>query len=208
MRKDYFELTYRLRIRIVYLSVLTSLIFGFYLFPKIIESDMIFESDEYTEIMNVEIIKPIQQQQQFKSARPSIPIEADDESEIDTIDFMDTDIAGFGDWGAPPPPPSSSGRPTWVQFDSAPTPKGGPLNPKYPDLCRQAGVEGTVFASFWVDKDGKVDKSSVKIVKSIPCLDQSVIDEIKKSKWRPARQGRIKVGVPITMEFAFSLTSN
>ena len=92
MRKDYFERTYRLRIRIVYLSILSSLILGFYFFPKIIESDMIFEAEEFTEIMNVEIIKPIQQQQQFKSARPSIPIEADDESEIDTIDFMDTDI--------------------------------------------------------------------------------------------------------------------
>ena len=65
---------------------------------------MIFEAEEFTEIMNVEIIKPIQQQQQFKSARPSIPIEADDESEIDTIDFMDTDIEGFGEWGTPPPP--------------------------------------------------------------------------------------------------------
>ena len=131
MRKDYFELTYSLRIRIVYLSILSSLILGFYFFPKIIENDMIFEAEEFTEIMNVEIIKPIQQQQQFKSARPSIPIEADDESEIDTMDFMDTDIAGFGDWGAPPPPPSSSGRPKWVQYDSAPTPKGGQLKPEY-----------------------------------------------------------------------------
>ena len=83
MRKDYFERTYRLRIRIVYLSILSSLILGFYFFPKIIEGDMIFEAEEFTEIMNVEIIKPIQQQQQFKSARPSIPIEADDESEIE-----------------------------------------------------------------------------------------------------------------------------
>ena len=204
MRKDYFERTYRLRIRIVYLSILSSLILGFYFFPKIIESDMIFEAEEFTEIMNVEIIKPIQQQQQFKSARPSIPIEADEDSDIDTLDFMDTDIEGFGDWGAPPPPPKSNSRPKWVQYDQAPTPKKT-LKPKYPDICRQAGIEGTVVISFWVDETGTIDQSSIEILQSIPCLDQVCIDVIKKSKWRPARQGRQKVGVPLSMPFNFTL---
>ena len=102
MRKDYFEITYKLRIRQISASVIASLVILFYAFPKVVESEMIFEEAEYTEIINVEIVKPLQQQQQFKSARPSIPIEADEESEIDTLDFMDTDIEGFGDWGSSP----------------------------------------------------------------------------------------------------------
>ena len=36
----------------------------------------------------------------------------------------------------------------------------------------------------------------------------NVIDVLKKSRWRPARNGRHKVGVPVTMEFAFSLTAD
>ena len=88
MRKDYFEITYKLRIREISSVVLTSLVILFYAFPKVVESELIFEEAEFTEILNVEIVKPLQQQQQFKSARPSIPIEADEESEIDTLGSM------------------------------------------------------------------------------------------------------------------------
>ena len=204
MRRDYFELTYKLRIREISAMVIGFLIILFYAFPKVIESNLIFEESEYTEILNVEIVKLIQEQQQFKNSRPSIPIEADEESEIDTLDFMDTDIEGFGDWGAPPPPPTSNTRPKWVQYDQAPTPKKT-LKPKYPDICKQAGIEGTVVVSFWVDEVGIVDQSSIKILQSVPCLDQICVNAIKKSKWRPARQGRQKVGVPISMPFNFKL---
>ena len=140
-------------------------------------------------------------------ARPSIPIEEDEiEDEIIEFDFMDTDIEGFGEWGTPPPPRKE--RQDYVFHDTPPSPKGGPLKPKYPDICRQAGVEGSVFASFWIESTGDIDKSSIQIVKSIPCLDQAVIDMLRKSRWRPARNGRHKVGVPVTMEFAFSLTAD
>ena len=204
MRKDYFELTYKLRIREISAIVIGVLIVLFYAFPKVVATELVFEDAEYTEILNVEIVKPLQQQQQFKSARPSIPIEADEESEIDTLEFMDTDIDSFGDWGAPPPPPKSGSRPKWVQYDQAPQPKKA-LRPKYPDICKQAGIEGTVVISFWVDETGTVDQSSIEILQSIPCLDQVCINAIKKSNWRPARQGRQKVGVPLSMPFNFTL---
>ena len=92
----------------------------------------------------------------------------------------------------------------WVQYDQAPTPKKA-LRPKYPDICKQAGIEGTVVVSFWVDETGTVDQSSIEILQSIPCLDQVCLSAIKKSKWRPARQGRQKVGVPLSMPFNFTL---
>jgi len=204
MRQDFFELTYKLRIRKIFIGILAVFSLSFYIFPRIGKSDISFEEIEQTDIIIVEIPETKIQQQQFKSARPSIPIEADTESDIDTLDFMDTDIEGFGDWGAPPPPPSTNNRPKWVQYDQAPTPKKT-LRPKYPDICRQAGIEGTVVISFWVDETGAVDQSSIEILQSIPCLDAVCVDAIKKSKWRPARQGRQKVGVPLSMPFNFHL---
>ena len=48
-------------------------------------------------------------------------------------------------------------------------------------------------------------KKTIEILQSIPCLDQVCIDVIRKSKWRPARQGRQKVGVPLSMPFNFTL---
>ena len=113
MRKDFLELTYKLRLRKIFISVLSVLILSFYILPRIAESDIMFEAVEQTEVIIVENPETQIQQQQFKSARPSIPIEADEDSDIDTLDFMDTDIEGFGDWGAPPPPPKSNSRPKW-----------------------------------------------------------------------------------------------
>ena len=102
MRKDFFELTYKLRLRRIFISVLSILILSFYILPRVAKSNIIFEGIEQTEVIIVEIPETQIQQQQFKSARPSIPIEADDESDIDTLDFMDTDIEGFDSWAPPP----------------------------------------------------------------------------------------------------------
>ena len=94
MRKDYFEITYKLRIREISAIVIGCLVMLFYAFPKVVESELVFEEAEYTEILNVEIVKPLQQQQQFKSARPSIPIEADEESEIERCTLNKMRIQG------------------------------------------------------------------------------------------------------------------
>ena len=203
MRKDYYEKSYPLRIRTVFISVMMTLISLFYLFPKVIESEIIIEEAEYTEILKVELVTPIQQQQKFKSARPVIPIEADEDTEIDTLDFMDTDIEGFDSWSTPTSKKKGSSR-KFVAYDRPPTPKK-PLVPRYPEICRTAGVEGKVVVEFYVDEVGKVDLSTVAILQSIPCLDQVCIDVIKKSKWKPARQGKEKVGVYLTKTFSFTL---
>ena len=87
MRKDFLELTYKLRLRKIFISVLSLLILSFYILPRIAESDIMFEAIEQTEVIIVEIPETQIQQQQFKSARPSIPIEADEDSDIDTLDL-------------------------------------------------------------------------------------------------------------------------
>ena len=43
------------------------------------------------------------------------------------------------------------------------------------------------------------------MLKSIPCLDQVCINVIKRSKWKPARQGKEKVGVYLTKSFSFAI---
>ena len=124
------------------------------------------------------------------------------DKDIDNLDFMDTDIEGFGSWDAPPSKKESNKK--FVAYDRAPTPKK-PLMPIYPKKCVTAGIEGKVVVNFYVDEVGKVDSSTFVIVESIPCLDQACIDAIKKSKWDPARQGKEKVGTWITMPFNFTL---
>ena len=78
----------------------------------------------------------------------------------------------------------------------------------YPDLCKQAGIEGRVTIRVWVDEKGKVDPTSIEVVESIPCMDNACIQAIKKSKWKPAQQRDKKVGVWQTVPVKFELTSN
>ena len=205
MRKDYFEFNYPLRIRIVFISIMMFLITLFYFFPRIIESKIIIEESEYTEILKVELITPIQQQQQFKSARPAIPIEADEDSEIDTLDFMDTDIEGFDSWAVAPVKTKKRAR-TFQAYNKPPKPKNPTaLAPRYPEICRSAGIEGTVIIEFFIDESGNVDHSSISVIGSVPCLDQICIDAIKKSRWKPAQQDQDKVPVWVTKNFKFTL---
>ena len=91
-----------------------------------------------------------------------------------------------------------------VQYDTAPISKNT-ISPSYPDICKTAGVEGRVVVAFYIDKNGNLDKSSIKVINSVPCLDQACIDEIKKSKWNPAKKGNDSVGTYITKTFTFSL---
>ena len=201
MRKDYFESTYSLRIRIVFIGVMLFLIGLFFSFPKIMESKIIIEEAEYTEILEVELVTQIQQQQQFKSARPAIPIEADEDSEIDTLDFMDTDIEGFDAFSIPTKQKDSK----WTKkVDRKPQEKRK-ITPRYPEFCKSSGAQGEVKVEFYVDKSGNVDPKSISVIKSVPCLDEEVTKAIKKSKWRPARQGKQKTGLWVEKAFHFKL---
>ena len=205
MRKDYFESTYSLRIRLVFISVMLFLIGLFYAFPKIIESTIIIEESEYTEILEVELVTQIQPQTQIKSARPAIPIEADEDQEIDSLDFMDTDIENFDDFLIIQKKTKKRG------FQGKPerVPKvKGKLAPRYPPICKNAGVRGSVTVEFFVDENGIVDPNDIKILNSVPCLDDEVISVIKKSKWKPARMGKKKVGIYVKKTFTFGLSTN
>ena len=66
MRKDFLEITYKLRLRKIFISVLSVLILSFYILPRIAESDIMFEAVEQTEVIIVEIPETQIQQQQFK----------------------------------------------------------------------------------------------------------------------------------------------
>ena len=124
-----------------------------------------------------------------------------EELEIDT-----SYIEGFGDWGVPPPPKSTNNRPRWVSYDQGPTPKKPLMSLfEYPDICKQAGIEGRVTIKVWIDHKGRVDKKSIEVVESIPCLDAACIQAIKSSSWRPARTGRNKIGVLVTIPFTIKL---
>lgn len=136
-------------------------------------------------------------------ARPSIPIESEDEDLADDLTIEETDLSDFEAWDAPPPPPSGP-QVKFIPYDDPPVPLT-PIRPKYPEIAQEAGIEGTVFIQAFIDKKGRVIETT--IIKGIPNtgLDEAAIKAIRKTRFRPARQRERAVGVWISIPVNFKL---
>ena len=116
----------------------------------------------------------------FQGNIPETPIEADEDTEIDALDF--------------------------VAFDQAPEAKRGKgVKPKYPEIALEAGIEGTVYVKFFVDEKGNV--ADAYVIRGVPGsgLDEAALSAVKKSMWKPAMQRDKKVGVWMTIPVSFKL---
>jgi len=74
--------------------------------------------------------------------------------------------------------------------------------PSYPDLAREAGVQGTVMVQAFVCACGEV--SDTRVVSSIPLLDQAAIDAVRQWWFKPGLSGgeavAVWVGIPVRFE--------
>ncbi len=193
-------------------AMITLLIFtlGMYAFPKF----------EVEEIKQAEYVPPTEsidippETQQFEKppppTRPSVPIESEDEDIDDDVTIEETDLEDFEILDEPPPPPESSVR--FIAYDEPPEPAGGyaeiQKNVVYPEIAREAGIEGTVIVQARIGKDGTV--KDTKILKGIPKtgLDEAAMDAIKATKWKPAYQRDKPVTVWISVPVVFRLKNN
>ena len=92
----------------------------------------------------------------------------------------------------------------FIPFDTAPKPRI-PIKPIYPEIAKEAGIEGVVYIQFFIDIKGNVSEAYVQ--KGVPNtgLDEAALSAVKKSKWKPARQREKKVGVWQTVPVRFEL---
>ena len=205
MKRDLLLEGYPIRIREVTIGVILLISLTFYVFPRVLEEP---EKIEYNIIQEIETFD-IPQTEQFKlpepPARPSVPVASEDESFDDDITIEDTDFDDFEDWDAPPP---MAGGPkvTFIPFDKPPKPKRGlGIKPVYPEIAQEAGIEGTVYVQFFIDKKGNVTEAWIQ--KGLPNtgLDEAALAAVKRSKWKPAQQRDKKVGVWQTVPVVFTL---
>ncbi len=77
------------------------------------------------------------------------------------------------------------------------------VSPIYPDIAREAGVDGQVLVQALVGKDGKV--KDAKVVKSIPMLDQAALTAVKQWVFKPALSNNKPVAVWVAVPVKFSL---
>jgi len=198
----YLKFNYPFSVRVSGLAGVLFVTFGFLFIPRSFTTVVL---DEGQQIIIEQIDIPLTQQFDLPPppARPSVPIESEDEDLADDLTIEETDLESFETWGAPPPPPEGP-RVKFIPYDDPPKPLS-PIRPKYPDMAQEAGIEGTVIVQVFVDKKGRV--KDALILKGIPNtgLDEAAIEAIRKTRFRPAKQRERAVGVWISIPVNFRL---
>ena len=77
------------------------------------------------------------------------------------------------------------------------------VDPVYPDLARQAELEGSVGLLIVIDELGNVERAEV--VTSVPGLDEAAVQAVLRWKFEPARQRNIPVRVRVYQTVRFQL---
>ncbi|OGF15258.1 MAG: hypothetical protein A2W00_06630 [Candidatus Eisenbacteria bacterium RBG_16_71_46] len=77
------------------------------------------------------------------------------------------------------------------------------VQPLYPDIAREANVDGTVMVQALVGKDGKV--KDTRVVKSIAMLDAAAVAAVKQWVFKPALSNNKPVAVWVAVPVRFSL---
>ena len=138
---------------------------------------------------------------------PAVPIEAAEGEEVDEdADIAPTSFERIEDVPPPPPPPSEQAA-EFYAFDEAPVLVKF-VSPKYPDLARQAGIEGVVLINVLVGVDGKVLAASVIQSDVTPAMEKAAIEASKQFLFKPAKQRTVPVKARMAIPIRFKLHGN
>jgi len=103
----------------------------------------------------------------------------------------------------PPPPPAPPQKPQHVGGLIAPPRQIARVAPTYPALARAAQVSGVVILEATIDTRGRVD--DVRVLRSIPLLDQAAIDAVRQWVYTPTLLNGVPVPVVMTVTVTFTL---
>ncbi|HPF31460.1 MAG TPA: energy transducer TonB [Candidatus Sabulitectum sp.] len=79
--------------------------------------------------------------------------------------------------------------------------------PAYPDLARQAGVEGVVTLWIYVNADGTVADVQLYNSSGVNSLDEAAMSAAWNTRWSPARNNGQPVGVWTSLSYNFELSN-
>jgi periplasmic protein TonB len=99
-----------------------------------------------------------------------------------------------------PPPPS---EPVRVGGNIKEPKKLRNIPPVYPDVAKQARVQGVVVLEATIDTSGRVD--NVRVLRGIPLLNEAAVDAVKKWVYSPTMLNGTPVPVIMTVTVNFTL---
>jgi TonB family protein len=78
------------------------------------------------------------------------------------------------------------------------------VNPSYPDIAKQARVQGVVILECTIGSDGRVQE--VKVLRGIPLLDEAAVDAVRQWVYTPTLLNGVPVPVIMTVTVHFKLS--
>jgi protein TonB len=159
------------------------------------------ETQEFMVVREVPDFEPPEPVKEIPKPPASVTPREDDGVE-------DPEVGPTTFYGADPPPPlpPKTGTATpYVVYDKPPEPIHFEV-PAYPDLAREAGIEGVVQVRVVIDREGKVVDAAVLFSDVTPSMERAAVDAAFQCRFRPARQGNIPVRVSVVIPFEFRLT--
>lgn len=208
--QDRLKSQYPIVVRTTILMTLAAIIITFRVFPRPFEKERIVQQVAHVDIEQWDIPQTQQFDRPPPPPRPSIPVASEDEELADDVTLEEISFEDFEVWEEPPPPPSEKGpRVRFIPYDEPPVPIGGysaiKANIVYPEIAREAGVEGNVVVQAFVNKKGRV--TDVVILRGLPGtgLNEAAMDAVTKTPFKPAKQRDVAVGVWISIPINFKL---
>jgi len=117
---------------------------------------------------------------------------------------------GGGGTGGGGPPGIGGGDPIYDEGHPDITPpiqRASRAYPRYPELARKAGVQGTVVLLIVIDRDGRVGEIEVLRTPDPRFgFDLAAIEAVKQWRYRPALLGGRPVAVQASVTFEFTLS--
>jgi len=193
----------RMSDKIYYIGIVVGIIFHAAAFA--IWQDYVMEAPKMREHKVVEVIDvpptvKIKYTPPPVVARPTVPIISDDASVSEESTIETTELDPFAPPAPPPPPKQPEGA--FVAYDKAPK-LIKMVKPLYPELDRNAGVEGIVILNIQIGTNGHV--KNVKLLKGLSegCND-AAITAVKQWIYEPAYQRdkavEVWIGQPVTFK--------
>lgn len=194
------ERYYALAIRIATVVALVGIIGSFLLLPREFEVKP-YQLRRAVEMV-MEALPPELQEiaEPPKTVKPSVPVAAASEAEVEAATVEATT---FSEITRKPEETEIPVVPFW-KVEVKPQPIDVP-KPDYPDMARNAGIEGQAVVEATVDVDGSVIAASIMKSSGNSSLDAAAVAAAYRAKFTPAKQRDKPVRVLVSIPYRFSL---
>ncbi len=194
---------YTLYLRISFATALAFTCLIFIVLPREFLSGGVYKMRKETSTISEELPPELEKiAEPPQVAKPQLPVATENPEEVEAKTIENTD---FSEITKKPTETDIPVVPFWA-VEVKPQTKSIP-KPSYPELARQAGIEGQAVIDALVDVDGKIIDVKIRKSSGNTSLDEAAMNAARGAEFTPAKQRDQLVRVWVSIPFKFSLTS-